>query len=53
MLDFELLRAFVAVAECGGPEGGRACTQERPAVEHEHVSSPSFDVWSFENKRRY
>ncbi len=39
--------------ECGGPEGGRAGTQERPAVEHEHVCSPSFDVWSFENKRRY
>jgi hypothetical protein len=26
--------------ECGGPDGGRAGTQERPAVEHEHVCSP-------------
>ncbi|MEH2566633.1 hypothetical protein V1289_006260 [Bradyrhizobium sp. AZCC 2289] len=24
--------------ECGGPDGGRAGTQERPAVEREHVS---------------
>src|SRR6202043_2999450 len=39
--------------ECSGPDGGRAGTQERPAVEHEHVSSPSFDVWSLEKKRRY
>jgi hypothetical protein len=27
--------------ECGGPDGGRAGTQEPPAVENEHVSSPS------------
>ena len=26
--------------ECGGPGGGRAGTQERPAIEHEHVCSP-------------
>src|SRR6266404_2345066 len=26
--------------ECGGPDGGRAGTQEHPAVEHKHVCSP-------------
>src|SRR5258707_5635773 len=26
--------------ECSGPDGGRAGTQEHPAVEHEHVCSP-------------
>jgi hypothetical protein len=35
--------------ECSGPDGGGAGTQERPAVEHEHVCSPLFDLWSFEN----
>src|ERR1700733_11042348 len=39
--------------ECGGPDGGRAGTQECAAVEHEHVSSPSFDVWAGENKCRH
>jgi len=29
--------------ECRGPDGGRAGTQEHPAVEREHVCSPSFE----------